>query len=256
MAARTPPAGWRSASRSTTSPAAAARARTGSDARAGRCRSRLLERSFERQLDQPRMPEHALDHGVERAEPKSIAGEQRRRQRPLFGRRAMVPGTEDHRDEAAHPLPRQRAAPGQPHLDGGRRRLVLARQAGRQRRGVVGDDDVSRPAPGSADRARGDGRAGRRRRRRGGARPRCAGRWPRSWRHHRPAARSRAPAVARTCASINSAISTAASRAASARRRSASGTASACIGVSMSPGSTATASMPRPTSSSRQMRVR
>ena len=152
--------------------------------------------------NQPRMPEHALDDRGERAEPQAIAGVQRRRRRSPLGRRAMVPRAEGHRDEPPHPLPRQRAAPGQPHLDGGRRRFVLAGQAGRQRRGVVGDDDVAGPhqvrqiaraamddAAVVADDEESRGRAAR-----------AAGRGHGDT--ARLAARSRAPAVARSRASI------------------------------------------------------
>ena len=128
------------------------------------------------------------------------------------------------------------------------------RQAGRQRRGVVGDDDVAGPhqARQIVRAAMGDPAVV--------ADDEQARSPPRG-----PLAAVTAPpsggmlardTVARTRASIRSAISTRPLPAASARAGSASGTASACIGVSMSPGSTATASMPRPTSSSRQMRDR
>ena len=102
-----------------------------------RCRTGAKET----QLEQARMVEKALDHGFEWAEFEAIAWRQRRRRRPLFRAHAVIARAENNRHEAGWVGKRQPAC--QADFD----RLVPVRnraaQAGWQRRGVIGDDQVA-----------------------------------------------------------------------------------------------------------------
>ena len=130
---------------------------------------------------------------------------------------------------------------------------MRAAEAGRDRRRIVGDDHVARPEERRASRGGRDATAGRRRRRAGhGHRPDDgSGVRRRSWLRD-IARRSAARGVPRSASHR--------SRAAAAGRfrsdRSASGSAAACSGVSMSPGSNDIIATPSGASSACQMRVR
>ena len=96
----------------------------------------------EAQLDEPRMREHALDLRLQRSERQTIACGERRRGRTVFRPRVEIARTEHERRALREVGGRELAAPGEAHLDCGARAPVHAMQARRQRRGVVGDDEI------------------------------------------------------------------------------------------------------------------
>lgn len=103
--------------------------------------------AVETQLDEPRVVEQPRDRRRQRAELQPVAGVQGRRRGAVFGARAEVAGTEDDRGEGVHRIHPQRSPPGQPHLDRRAGGQVRAVQAGRQRRRIVGHQQVAGAQP-------------------------------------------------------------------------------------------------------------
>ena len=193
--------------------------------------------AVEAQLDEPRMIEQRLDRRAQRAEPQTVAGASgggsgRSSVRVRWSPAPKTTATNRSRSPAAsESRPARRTSIGAPLA------RVRAAQARRQRRRVVGDDQVAglqqvdaiARAHACATRPSGvdDSSCGRR----PDAGPVS---WRRSWRTARTGAgrtsgaRSRGDQVAQLAAAAAAGLSV---------ERSASGTASACSGVSMSPGS-------------------
>ena len=97
----------------------------------------------EAQLDQARCGDDAKDGCRERPERERVADLERRRQRPVLGARAPVAGAEDDGREGRDVVSRERATAGEANLDRRAGRAVSAGETRRQRRGVVGDDEVA-----------------------------------------------------------------------------------------------------------------
>lgn len=91
------------------------------------------------------MTEQPFDHGSERPQSKSIAGGQPRRRGPIFGRSMKVACTEYDRGEISDVFGMEGKPAGQPYFDRFAGRNMLASQARRQSRCVVGDHEVAGP---------------------------------------------------------------------------------------------------------------
>lgn len=205
-----------------------------------------LRRSREAQRDEARMTEQSDHPRIEGAEHEPVAGRKQGRWRTLFGALAKVAAAEHHRAEVAHVVGCERVPAGKPHFDRRAARGMEPVQARGQGRRVVRDQQVVRPQqideacpremaepPARVDREQ----------------PRVRRTLHRLVRCNQ-AATPRFGSAA-TMASISS-------RAAICGRfrlaRSAPGTARACSGVSMSPGSIDSMRTPVPDNSSSQMR--
>ena len=225
-----------------------ARARTGSAGRGARCppRSRRASR---------RSAARSAADARERPSPLPTAdrarGDRRRASGGGSGRSSVrvwkSPAPKTTAEKSAHVVGDSERATGEPHFDRRAGSAVRAVQACRQRRGVVGDDEIAGPQNIDAAGARAmwrsalalvDDRAA------------CAAAWP-------------LPSQRRSCVATLAdrdrvAMASSSSRAAASGRfsveGSASGTASACSGVSMSPGSTDRKRTPCSASSASQMR--
>ena len=255
-AARTPPAGWRSASRRHHSASGCGTCAywIGRPCRAMPAQIASSD-AVERQLDQPRMPEHALDVGVERAERQPIAGA--RAAAAAAGARCGVRGRRRRRRRRRSAARRCRASERRPA-----RRTSIGRAASAactpvRLAGSVAASLATTRSP--AAQARQIARGAMARAAVAPTTSRRAARGAAAGRGHGAtamAARSRAPAVARTRASISSTISTAASSGRFSVARIGVGHGERVQRRVHVAGIDATTSMPMPTSSSRQMRVR
>jgi hypothetical protein len=87
--------------------------------------------------------EQSLDARAQGAEDEPVAGRERRRHGAVFGARAEVARAEDDGAEAINVFGLERGAGGESHFDSRSRSRVNAPQARGERRGVVGDDEVS-----------------------------------------------------------------------------------------------------------------
>src|SRR5207247_901185 len=204
-----------------------------------RARPQLSRGTFEAQRDAPRMPEHGSGRSDERSERQAIASRERRRQRAVLGAHVPIAGAEHDRREL-HILPIQRRTAGQANFDLRAARRVDAVQARGQRGGIICHDQIA----GSQviDQAR-----------------------ARRVRYRALSVDYEQPRIGRPLYRLSGsnhwgkarAIASASSRAATSGRfsvaRSALGTASACKGVSMSPGSSDRKRTPSAPSSSPQM---
>ena len=192
------------------------------------------------------MVEEALDARLDRAKRQAIADRERGRRRPVLGARMEIARTEDDRDEAGVALDLERARAGEPHLDRRPGSEMAPREARGKRGGVVGDDEVAlaKQLDEFASRQVAQGAA-----RIGDEHARIEGTL------HRKGSGDHAGVLA-SAASIASASSRAAASGRFNVARSASGTANAWSGVSMSPGSSDRKRTPSAASSSFQMRLR
>ena len=184
-----------------------------------------------------------------RATRTTVAGERAERERVAGGsgggaarssvRDAEVAGAEDDRAEArrtSSTRERRAGRRGAPRSARRSRRWRPARLAGSVAASLATTRSPAHSSVGELARAR-DGRCGRRRRRRAGARRAAAA--PADGRGFHGAASARAATLGALARRSRATISRAASRGRFSVAGSASGSAAACSGVSMSPGSTA-----------------
>ena len=101
-------------------------------------------RPVEEQPHEARMIELAHDRRLQRTQAQAIAGCEGRRRRAMLGRRAEVALAEHNRREISHRLNVERASCCEAHFDRRAGRNVHSGEAGRQRRGIVGDHEIAR----------------------------------------------------------------------------------------------------------------
>ena len=103
----------------------------------------LLGRSGEGELQQAWVPERSQHRGAQGAQHQQVATEQLRRQRAPLGRCAVISAAKGHGGELAEVFEAERLAAGEPDLDPLTARVVSAAQAPRDRRRVVGHQEVA-----------------------------------------------------------------------------------------------------------------
>src|SRR5213594_4458502 len=88
------------------------------------------------------MSKHLEHCGRQRSKPQSIAGQQTRWGRPIFGASVEVAFAEHDRRELTHAVWRERSPSREPHFDDTSAADMSSDKACRQGRGVVGDDEI------------------------------------------------------------------------------------------------------------------